>query len=168
MSNTPTIIRTRFSRPVINSIWVSRLLDLGHLCDYPQTFCTWLRETYSVAETTPNQNIAKDFSSSQLPNIWGKPPLWNLTYKHGNPNRLIFFFENCIHLMDMSKDIHWSVKVYFYSECCRIHLLAHAENRELLSILNWIFPSFSLPAMLCDPTDLIWSKWTRFEAMTAR
>ena len=31
-----------------------------------------------------------------------------------------------------------------------------------------LFPSFSLPDVLCDPTDLIWRKWTPFEAMTGR
>ena len=30
------------------------------------------------------------------------------------------------------------------------------------------FPSFSLPDMLCDPTDLIWRKETPFEAMIGR
>ena len=29
-----------------------------------------------------------------------------------------------------------------------------------------LFPSFSLPAVLCDPTDLIWRKGTPFKAMT--
>ena len=29
-----------------------------------------------------------------------------------------------------------------------------------------LFPSFSLPDVLCDPTDLIWRKGTPFEAMT--
>ena len=28
-------------------------------------------------------------------------------------------------------------------------------------------PSFSLPHVLCDPTDLIWREATSFEAMTA-
>ena len=31
-----------------------------------------------------------------------------------------------------------------------------------------VFPSFSLPYVLCDPTDLIWRKWIPFEAMTSR
>ena len=31
-----------------------------------------------------------------------------------------------------------------------------------------LFPSFSLPDVLCDPTDLIRRKWTPFEAMTDR
>ena len=30
------------------------------------------------------------------------------------------------------------------------------------------FPSFSLPDVLCDPTDLIWMEGTPFEAMTGR
>ena len=30
------------------------------------------------------------------------------------------------------------------------------------------FPSFSLPNVLCDPTDLIWRKGTPFEAMIGR
>ena len=30
------------------------------------------------------------------------------------------------------------------------------------------FPSFSLPDVLCDATDLIWKKGTPFEAMTGR
>jgi hypothetical protein len=30
------------------------------------------------------------------------------------------------------------------------------------------FPSFSLHDVLCDPTDLIWRKGTKFEAMTGR
>ena len=30
------------------------------------------------------------------------------------------------------------------------------------------FPSFSLPDVLCDPTDLIWRKGTLFEVMTGR
>ena len=30
----------------------------------------------------------------------------------------------------------------------------------------FLFYSFSLPEVLCDPTDLIWSKGTPFEAMT--
>ena len=34
-----------------------------------------------------------------------------------------------------------------------------------LPILSLI-PSFSLPDVLCDPTDLIWRKGTSFEAMT--
>ena len=29
-----------------------------------------------------------------------------------------------------------------------------------------LIPSFSLPDVLCDPTDLIWRKGTPFEAMT--
>ena len=31
-----------------------------------------------------------------------------------------------------------------------------------------LFPSFSLPDMLCDPTDLIWRKVIPFEVMTGR
>jgi hypothetical protein len=31
-----------------------------------------------------------------------------------------------------------------------------------------LFPSFSLPDVLCNPTDLIWRKETLFEAMTGR
>ena len=31
-----------------------------------------------------------------------------------------------------------------------------------------LFPSFSLPDVLCDPTDLIWRKVTSFEATTGR
>ena len=31
-----------------------------------------------------------------------------------------------------------------------------------------LIPSFSLPDVLCDPTDLIWRKGTSFEAMTGR
>ena len=31
-----------------------------------------------------------------------------------------------------------------------------------------LIPSFSLPDVLCDPTDLIWRKGTPFEAMTGR
>ena len=31
-----------------------------------------------------------------------------------------------------------------------------------------LFPSFSLPDVLCDPTDLIWRKGIPFEAMTGR
>ena len=31
-----------------------------------------------------------------------------------------------------------------------------------------LFPSFSLPYVLCDPTDLIWRKGTPFETMTGR
>ena len=31
-----------------------------------------------------------------------------------------------------------------------------------------LIPSCSLPDVLCDPTDLIWRKWTPFEAMTGR
>ena len=31
-----------------------------------------------------------------------------------------------------------------------------------------LIPSFSLPNVLCDPTDLIWRKGTPFEAMTGR
>ena len=36
-----------------------------------------------------------------------------------------------------------------------------------LPILSF-FPSFSLPGVLCDLTDLIWRKGTPFEAMTSR
>ena len=36
-----------------------------------------------------------------------------------------------------------------------------------LPVLSF-FPSFSLPDVLCDPTDLIWRKGTPFEAMTGR
>ena len=32
----------------------------------------------------------------------------------------------------------------------------------------FLFPSFSLPDVLCYPTDLIWRKGTPFEAMTGR
>ena len=43
---------------------------------------------------------------------------------------------------------------------------------HLISIGNYhpvfLFPSFSLPDVLCDPTDLIWRKWSPFEAMTGR
>ena len=31
-----------------------------------------------------------------------------------------------------------------------------------------LIPSFSLSDVLCDPTDVIWSKGTPFEAMTGR
>ena len=31
-----------------------------------------------------------------------------------------------------------------------------------------LIPSFSLPDVMCDPTDLIWRKGTSFEAMTGR
>ena len=31
-----------------------------------------------------------------------------------------------------------------------------------------LFPYFSLYDVLCDPTDLIWRKGTKFEAMTGR
>ena len=31
-----------------------------------------------------------------------------------------------------------------------------------------LFPSFSLPDVLCDPSDLIWRKGIPFEAMTGR
>ena len=31
-----------------------------------------------------------------------------------------------------------------------------------------LFPSNSLPDVLCDPTDLIWRRGTPFEAMTGR
>ena len=31
-----------------------------------------------------------------------------------------------------------------------------------------LFPSFALPDVLCDPTDLIWRKGTPFEAMSGR
>ena len=37
----------------------------------------------------------------------------------------------------------------------------------LVTVLS-LFPSFSLPDVLCDPTDLIWRKGTPFEAMTGR
>ena len=36
-----------------------------------------------------------------------------------------------------------------------------------LPVLSLI-PSFSLPDVLCEPTDLIWRKGTPFEAMTGR
>ena len=32
----------------------------------------------------------------------------------------------------------------------------------------FLFPSFSLPGVLCDPTDIIWRKGTPLEAMTGR
>ena len=32
----------------------------------------------------------------------------------------------------------------------------------------FLFPSMSLPNVLCDPTDLIWRKGTPFEAITGR
>ena len=35
------------------------------------------------------------------------------------------------------------------------------------SVLS-LFSPFSLPDVLCDPTDLIWMKGTQFEAMTGR
>ena len=41
------------------------------------------------------------------------------------------------------------------------------ENLYLL-IQSSLFPSFSHPDVLCDPTDLIWSKGTPFEAITGR
>ena len=31
-----------------------------------------------------------------------------------------------------------------------------------------LIPSFSLPDMLCDPTDFIWRKWIPFEGLTGR
>ena len=31
-----------------------------------------------------------------------------------------------------------------------------------------LIPSFSLPDVLCDPTDLIWRRGTPFEAITGR
>ena len=45
-------------------------------------------------------------------------------------------------------------------------------NTNIFTIIqsfhNYTFPSFSLPDVLCDPTDLIWMKRTPFEAMTGR
>ena len=40
-------------------------------------------------------------------------------------------------------------------------------GKEPLPVLS-LFPSFSLPDVLCDPIDLIWRKRTPFEAMTGR
>ena len=37
-------------------------------------------------------------------------------------------------------------------------------NYPILSLIT----SFSLPDVLCDPTDLIWRKGTPFEAITGR
>ena len=36
----------------------------------------------------------------------------------------------------------------------------------VFSIFSILFPSFSLPDVLCDPTDLIWREGTPFEAIT--
>ena len=41
-------------------------------------------------------------------------------------------------------------------------------NNALDSDFLTQFPSFSLPDVLCDPTDLIWRKGTPFEATTGR
>ena len=46
----------------------------------------------------------------------------------------------------------------------RIRLIEIDRSHPILSLI----PSFSLPDVLCDPTDLIWSKGTSFEAMTGR
>ena len=37
-----------------------------------------------------------------------------------------------------------------------------------IKLLKKSFPSFSLPDVLCDPTDIIWRKGTPFEVMTGR
>ena len=47
-----------------------------------------------------------------------------------------------------------------------IHIKISDNTRKLI-ILS-LFPSFSLPDVLCDTTDLIWRKGTPFEAMTGR
>ena len=41
------------------------------------------------------------------------------------------------------------------------------EDKIRISVLSFLsfFSSFSLPDVLCDPTDLIWRKNTAFEAM---
>ena len=51
-------------------------------------------------------------------------------------------------------------------QVCRIpgNLIASHHFHSILSLI----PSFSLPDVLCDPTDLIWKKGTSFEAMTGR
>ena len=45
--------------------------------------------------------------------------------------------------------------------------LDKAKNRHIYPVLSLI-PSFSIPDVLCDPTDLIWRKGTPFEVMTDR
>ena len=42
------------------------------------------------------------------------------------------------------------------------------ELKKLYFPIISFFLSFSLPDMLCDPTDFIWRKGTPFEAMTGR
>jgi hypothetical protein len=59
---------------------------------------------------------------------------------------------------------------------CRpfVKILTEDETRTyflyliLLELALSLFPSFSLPDVLCDPNDLIWRKRTPFEAMTGR
>ena len=44
--------------------------------------------------------------------------------------------------------------------------LFHGQYLLFRTTVHSLFPSFSLPNVLCDPTNLIWRKGTPFEAMT--
>ena len=46
-------------------------------------------------------------------------------------------------------------------------VLCQSSSMTVYPVLS-LLPSFSLPDVLCDPTDLIWMKGTPFEAMTGR
>ena len=52
-----------------------------------------------------------------------------------------------------------------------IRIGSNSHEKDLDSASNptlSLFPSFSLPDVLCDPTDLIWRKGIPFETMTGR
>ena len=53
--------------------------------------------------------------------------------------------------------------VYLYN----LPTLHYANTLVILYHVPSFFPSFYLPDMLCDPTDLIWSKRAPFEAVTS-
>ena len=54
--------------------------------------------------------------------------------------------------------------VYYRAFMYRLVYKLHRKSSTILSLI----PSFSLPDVLCNPTDLIWRKGTPFEAMTGR
>ena len=66
------------------------------------------------------------------------------------------------------RDVWWNSN--FYSEC-RVLFIPQRKYRIVIVLpvpTLSCFPSFSLPDVLCDPTDIIWWKGTLFEAMTGR
>ena len=67
--------------------------------------------------------------------------------------------------------IHINLRVHTHThkhERAQFIVQQSVDNYSTTLPRPFLIPPFSLPGMLCDPTDLIWRKGTPFEAMTGR